>query len=73
MKSRYASLLLQIVCISTSGCTPARRLGSMVGYAALAVPVIVADGLVNGLLDNDESPSEKLAREDRDEAWKGYW
>ncbi len=66
-------LLLLVAGVCLTGCTPVRRAGSIVKTATLATTAFVAEGVLNGLLDSDESSSEKICRKDQERRWKEYW
>ena len=65
-------LLLTTLVFSLCGCTAARRVGGALGTAALGTTAFDAEGLLNGMLD-DEPHSDQLAKEDRELYWKQYW
>ena len=67
------AILLLVAVASLTGCTPARRLGSIAKTATYATTAFVAEGVMNGLLDNDESDAKRIGREDYERRWKQYW
>ncbi len=62
-----------IACLLICGCVTARRIGIATGKVALAAPFFLAEGLIDGLLDSDESNSERLRKKRIDEDAKRYW
>ena len=64
---------LLVVVAFIPGCTPAQRLGELAKTATLGTTAVVAEGIVNGLFDDDEEPFEKERRREEEQRWKEYW
>lgn len=65
-------MLLPIV-LCMAGCQATRTAGHRIGKVAVAVPLIIAGVLIDGIFDSDETTSEKACRESQDRQWKQYW
>jgi hypothetical protein len=66
-------LLISTLAICTCGCASGQKMGSTLKTATLATGAFLTEGLINGLLDDDRSFSERDADEQREHAWKRYW
>lgn len=71
--ARISFLALASISLCTFGCQATRTAGQKVGKAAVAVPLFVAGGLINGILDSDETIIERERRERQERQWKQYW
>lgn len=70
MNHRCLSLVVLLpLMLCVTGCQASRK----VGQAAAAVPLVIVDGIINGLFDSDETIFERDHRERRDRPWKQYW
>lgn len=66
-------MVLALVSQCTLGCQATRTVGRKTGKATVAVPLFVAEGLINGILDSDETILERERRERQSQQWKQYW
>ncbi len=78
MSHSLRKIFVITVAVSVCGCVATRRVGELAGKAALATPAFLAEGLWNGIFeDDDESLSERMAKRERkekvDAEWKQFW
>lgn len=68
-QKRLSRALLIATLLVGSGCQATRK----VGQFAIGVPIALTKGLIEGILDTDETILEKERRLARDRAWKQHW
>jgi hypothetical protein len=74
MSLRFLSVfVIMLANVFTAGCQATRTAGRKVGQAAVAIPLFVAEGLINGIFDSDETIVEQDQRERRERQWKQHW
>lgn len=64
-------LVSLLLCIN--GCQATRTASRKVGQAVVAIPLFIAEGLINSVLDSDETLIEQDRRERTDRQWKQHW
>ncbi len=62
-------ILLLLFMLSLTGCHATRK----VGQAVVAIPLFVAEGLISGIFNSDETPIERARREQREQELKRFW
>jgi hypothetical protein len=73
MKHIEKLLFLPSVLVLCCGCQSMRTAGRRAGEIALKAPLFVAEGIVNGILDTDETLAQQEARENQEREWKQHW
>jgi len=64
---RTISLTVAVCCVS--GCAMAKR----AGHVAMGATAWLAGAMIDGLLDDDETPIEQHRREQHQRKWKQAW
>jgi hypothetical protein len=72
-RMRFSLIVMAFVFACATGCQATRTAGRKVGQAAVAIPMFVAEGLINGVFDSDETIIEEDRRELRERRWKQHW
>jgi hypothetical protein len=72
-RTRFLLIVLASISLCMFGCQATRTAGRKVGKAAVAIPLFVAEGLINGMLDSDETIIEREQREHRERQWTQHW
>jgi hypothetical protein len=66
-------MLLPSLLLCVTGCQATCTAGRKIGQAAFAVPSLVAEGIIRGIFESDETISERDRRERQERQWKQYW
>lgn len=72
-RARIVLFFLTVTLLNAVGCQATQKASHQVGKAAVAVPILLVEGLVDGIFDSDESGMERVHRERREREWKQYW
>lgn len=68
---RWIMLLPIVLCVA--GCQATRTASHRIGQIAVAVPLILAGVIIDGIFDSDETDNEESCRKSQDRQWKQYW
>lgn len=72
-RARIVLFFITVALPGAAGCRATQKASHQVGKAAVAVPILLVEGLVDSIFDSDESGMERIHRERSEREWKQYW
>ncbi|WP_168564953.1 hypothetical protein [Crateriforma spongiae] len=66
---KYSTIVVIILILGVGGCAAVQKTGEV----AVGATAFIAEGIINGIFDNDESILERDHRERNERRWKQVW